>query len=84
VVNNTSAGCATRRIVALGHPVLEAIPLGLHGGEPGPGAGRTARGEPAAAVIAGWLGATVFRTHDVRGADRPVLGVRIEMERRGA
>jgi len=63
----------TADIVALGHPVLQALSRKDFIGEsldlpPG----ERLEGSLAAAAVAGWLGATVFRTHDVRATRRLV------------
>ncbi|MEO7061830.1 MAG: dihydropteroate synthase [Lapillicoccus sp.] len=61
----------TADVVALGYPVLQALSrkdfvgesLGLHAEE-------RLEGTLAATAVAGWLGATIFRAHDVRATRR--------------
>lgn len=61
----------TADVVALGYPVLQALSRKDFVGEtldlP---AGERLEGTLAATAIAGWLGATVFRAHDVRATRR--------------
>jgi dihydropteroate synthase len=57
----------TADVVALGYPVLQAISRKDFVGESlGLAAGDRLYGSLAATAVAAWLGATVFRTHDVR------------------
>jgi dihydropteroate synthase len=63
----------TADVVALGHPVLQALSRKDFVGESLdlPASDRL-EGSLAATAVAAWLGATVFRTHDVRATRRLV------------
>jgi dihydropteroate synthase len=63
----------TADIVALGHPVLQALSRKDFVGESlGLPAEERLEGTLAATAVAAWLGATVFRAHDVRATRRLV------------
>ena len=62
---------ATDRVVALGFPVLQAISRKDFVGETlGLPTDERLEGSLAATAVAAWLGATVFRAHDVRATRR--------------
>jgi dihydropteroate synthase len=63
----------TGDLVALGYPVLQAISRKDFVGESlGLAPDQRLEGTLAATAVAGWLGATVFRTHDVQATRRVV------------
>lgn len=69
--NSLALVAATDRVVALGFPVLQAISRKDFVGETlGLPTDERLEGSLAATAVAAWLGATVFRAHDVRATRR--------------